>query len=125
MKVEISNGEILDKFSILEIKINRIKDEQKLQNVSKEIEELKPNVKALLNEGQIIKLYLELKNANETLWAIEDSIRNKERLKEFDEEFIQLARAVYLTNDKRADIKKQINNLTGSELIEEKSYEKY
>jgi regulator of replication initiation timing len=125
MKIEVSNGEIVDKFSILEIKLNRIKDKSKLENISKEIKELEKYIKLILEENNTIKLYLELKNVNENLWDIEDSIRNKERLKNFDSEFIELARSVYFTNDKRADIKKQINNLTGSKLIEEKSYEKY
>lgn len=125
MKVEISDGELLDKLSILEIKAIFIGDEQKLENVNKEIEELKPLCVNLFASNSIKDDYEELKHVNLKLWEIEDSIRVKEKAKEFDDEFIRLARAVYFTNDKRAEIKKRINLFSGSYLIEEKSYSDY
>lgn len=125
MKVEISDGELLDKLSILEIKAIFIGDEEKLKNVNKEIEELKPLCVNLFTSREIKDGYEELKGVNLRLWEIEDSIRVKEKAKEFDEEFIRLARAVYFTNDKRAEIKKKINLFSGSYLVEEKSYSDY
>jgi hypothetical protein len=120
----ISVGELLDKLTILEIKSSRILDKNKLLNINKELNllnEVCKNNTIDINDF----LILELKKYNEDLWDIEDKIRDKERSKQFDEEFISLARAVYFTNDKRADIKKQINLKTGSALIEEKSYNSY
>jgi len=123
MKIEVSNGEIVDKLTIIEIKLNHIKDEAKLKNLKKEYEVLDKAV------GQIISkdhdLYKELLNINQQLWDIEDTIRDLERDKDFGQKFIETARAVYFTNDKRSDVKRKINELTGSELIEEKSYQKY
>lgn len=120
----ISVGELLDKITILEIKSSRITNQEKLFNINKElsllIEVCKKN-----NINTNEPLIHELKKHNEALWDIEDKIRDKERAKQFDEEFIGLARAVYFTNDKRADVKKQINLKTGSALIEEKSYNTY
>jgi len=123
MKVEISNGELLDKISILQIKLERISDESKLKNIQAEYIELTEIGAKLLEDEQT--LYMKLKAVNQTLWDIEDRIRIKEKEKIFDQEFVDLARSVYITNDKRADIKKEINILSGSYLIEEKSYEKY
>lgn len=125
MKVEISDGELLDKLSILEIKALFIKDEQKLTNIRREIEELKPLCVNHFVSQEIKESYEELKNINLKLWEIEDSIRVKEKEQEFDEEFVRLARGVYFTNDQRAEIKKRINLLSGSYLIEEKSYVDY
>ena len=125
MKIEVSNGEILDKYSILMIKKNRITNVDKLLNVQNEIEELYPHLIALMNAPEIALLYDQLYTVNETLWVIEDDIREHERNKNFNEEFISLARAVYKTNDVRAEIKKQINIITQSSLVEEKSYESY
>lgn len=125
MKIEVSNGEILDKYSILMIKKNRITNVDKLLNVQNEIEELYPHLIALMNTPEIALLYDQLYTVNETLWVIEDDIREHERNKNFNEEFISLARAVYKTNDVRAEIKKQINIITQSSLVEEKSYESY
>ena len=126
IKIDISVGELLDKITILEIKSERISDADKLANVNKELEVLNRiwsdssySGSAINNEKQ------ELKQINESLWDIEDAIRDKERDKLFDEEFIELARAVYVTNDKRADVKKRINIAVGSELVEEKSYQQY
>lgn len=127
MKVEISIGELLDKISILEIKLLNIKDEEKSKNVYKELEVLNPYFQDLLDEYgiKIKNLYIKLSNINKTLWNIEDDIREKEKAEEFDEEFVELARSVYITNDQRAAIKKEINLLTKSELVEEKSYSDY
>jgi len=124
-KILISNGEILDKFSILELKKNKISDTNKLKNIENEILHLKIIYSNIINKYNIFNLYNELRQINELLWNIEDSIRLKEHKKEFDKEFIELARSVYKTNDKRADIKKQINYISSSKIIEEKSYEKY
>jgi TRAP-type mannitol/chloroaromatic compound transport system substrate-binding protein len=128
MKLEVSNAEILDKASILMIKMKFIKDKQKLQNIQKEYVCLRPAVLAILSKSksnEIELLYERLCDVNESLWEIEDQIREKERQKAFDEEFIELARSVYYTNDKRSEIKKQINLATESNFVEEKSYETY
>lgn len=126
LSIPVSIGEVIDKITILEIKSNRIKSIDKLENINKELKILKYEVSKIQGLwDKIDTLYSELKTINEELWEIEDDIRVKESHKEFDEEFIRLARAVYVTNDKRADAKKCINQLLGSELIEEKSYESY
>jgi hypothetical protein len=125
MKVEISNGELVDKLTILEIKEERILDKAKLQNIKNEIDELLPLYKKILESKNISYLFEQLMMVNLHLWDIEDSIREKERRKEFDEDFVSLARSVYFQNDKRASIKKQINMETGSFLVEEKSYSDY
>lgn len=118
--IPVSIGELLDKISILEIKNEMIQDHEKLKNVQKELELLKEKAKDIEVPENLI---YELKQTNLVLWKIEDSIRNKETLQKFDREFVILARKVYKTNDKRSDIKKEINLYTKSELIEEKSYE--
>jgi len=125
MKVDISVGELLDKFSILQIKLNRMTATDKLLNVKTESDVLAPLCHQFLKTAEIDKYYKLLVKVNESLWEIEDAIREKERKKEFDEDFIKLARDVYFTNDRRAEIKKTINVLTRSELIEEKSYNSY
>ena len=125
MKVEISNGEILDKFSILEIKMSNISDPSKLKNIEREYKELYNDCTDLLRNPSINSLYSQLKSINQDLWKIEDDIRECERRKEFDNEFISLARKVYFTNDERARVKKEINLTSGSELVEEKSYQAY
>ena len=118
LNIPASVGEVLDKISILQIKSERITDGRKLANVRKELAEL-----LIAADGfHLSELEADLKAVNETLWDIEDRIRIKEKRKEFDGEFIQLARAVYINNDRRAEIKRQINEASGSELIEEKSY---
>jgi hypothetical protein len=124
-KILISNGEILDKFSILELKKDKISDINKLKNIENEIFHLKTIYADIINKYNITNLYDELKQVNERLWNIEDNIRIKENKQEFDNEFIELARNVYKTNDQRAHIKKLINEISGSEIVEEKSYEKY
>ena len=127
MLIEISNGELLDKLTILEIKLAEIKDKVKLVNIQKEFDTLNPLAKELFdnNDGQLQNLYLELASINSQLWDIEDRIRECEKAKRFDKEFIELARSVYITNDRRSEIKKIINVTTGSNLVEEKSYEEY
>ena len=123
MQAEVSNGEIIDKLSILEIKLDNVKDESKLENIGREHTAL--SLVASHIPASPLELYNDLKSVNQELWDIEDRIRVKERNKEFDQEFIALARSVYQTNDKRAEIKKEINLHTGSNLVEEKSYENY
>jgi hypothetical protein len=123
-KILISNGEILDKFSILTIKQSNIYDKIKLKNIENEINHLKPIFLDILSiDSEIEILYNSLKDINEKLWIIEDNIRVKEKLQQFDSEFIDLARSVYITNDERAKVKKQINLKSKSYLTEEKSHE--
>lgn len=122
MNIEVSNGEILDKITILRLKLEHIHDQQKRANIIREYDFLK-EISDEINYPE--DLYEQLYLVNKALWRIEDDIRNKERNQEFDEEFIKLARSVYFTNDKRSEIKKQINLKTESQFIEEKSYEKY
>ena len=123
---EISLGEFLDKLTILRIKAERISDSSKLQNIVRELERLED---AWSNSGRnqenIETELQELKQVNGLLWDIEDKLRGKEVKQEFDEEFIELARSVYLNNDKRARIKNSINLKLGSGLVEEKSYTEY
>ena len=127
MKVEVSNGELLDKLTILELKLFNISDVQKLTNIQKEHDELNPLAGQLFDSyGEELKnLYKQLAEINSELWTIEDDIRECERNKDFGSDFVSLARAVYFTNDKRSEIKKSINLLTGSGFVEEKSYEDY
>ena len=125
MKVEISNGELLDKFSILEIKMGNIADPAKLANIENEYKELTSDCTDLLRNSTISSLYAELKSINQKLWVVEDDIRECERSKDFGQEFISLAREVYFTNDERARVKKEINIASGSSLVEEKSYQAY
>ena len=126
IRVELPVGELLDKISILQIKAERIVDPSKLENINKELDVLISLWKdSAYSNNNLESETNELKAINEELWAIEDKIRDKERNRVFDKGFIELARAVYITNDKRADIKRIINSKTGSELIEEKSYSDY
>jgi hypothetical protein len=123
MKIEVSNGEIIDKLTIIQIKLERIRDKTKLVNLQKEYDELINASASILPNGD--PLYTTLYEVNCELWDIEDRIRDLERKKEFGDEFISTARAVYYNNDKRSEIKREINIKTSSGLIEEKSYEKY
>ena len=127
MKVEVSNGELLDKLTILELKLTNITNVQKLSNIQKEHDELSPLADQLFNSyGEELKnLHKKLTEINSELWTIEDDIRECERNKDFGPDFVSLARAVYFTNDKRSDVKKAINLLTDSGFVEEKSYEDY
>ena len=126
LQVPVSVGEVLDKITILQIKLAHISDANKRVNIQNELDALLPLVAGDgFTTDEMQGLMAELKSVNEALWDIEDDIREKEAAKSFDAEFIKLARAVYVTNDKRAEIKKQINLVTGSALFEEKSYESY
>ena len=126
IKVEVSFGEYLDKLTILQIKSERIKDPNKLINVNRELELLQKTWEQRPESKVDLSTELrQLKAVNEKLWDIEDNIRDKERNNNFDAGFIELARAVYFTNDERARIKRVINEKLGSELIEEKSYTDY
>ena len=127
MKIEVSNGELLDKISILELKMLKITDKEKLDNILTEFNSLNPLCVVLFEQfgSKLQKLYLELAKVNSKLWDIEDWIRDCERENRFDKEFIELARSVYITNDERSKLKKEINILTESILTEEKSYKDY
>ena len=123
INVPISVGELIDKITILEIKKDKLKN-LKLKNILKELSFLR----AVLEKNSIFipdAIYFQLKSINLKLWDIEDKIRIKEKNKEFDNEFIKLARSVYLNNDRRSETKKELNIMFNSEIIEEKSYEKY
>lgn len=124
VETPVSVGELVDKITILRIKSRRIKDQDKLININYELNQL-ISVFSKLDIPDILFEFVELEDINRELWDIEDDIREKERSKQFDDEFIELARAVYITNDKRSEVKKQINIKVGSDLIEEKSYEQY
>jgi hypothetical protein len=123
MKIEVSVGEIVDKLSILKIKSDNITDLDKLKNINKEYEYLYTIVFDDLKVSQ--EDFSELVSINQKLWVIEDDLRDKEFVQEFDSVFIELARSVYFVNDKRAKIKKEINTKYGSLFVEEKSYKSY
>ena len=123
MKVPL--GDAFDKMSILEIKAQNVTDSAKKANIENELVYIQEQLSQYFDSSELKKLYDSLKEINQALWDIEDSIRLKEKDKSFDQGFIDLARSVYVTNDKRAFIKKEINTLLGSEFVEEKIYEKY
>jgi hypothetical protein len=123
MKIEVSNGEIIDKLTIIQIKLERIKDKAKLANLQKEYNELFEASSSII--GTSDSLYKSLYDVNCELWDIEDHIRDLERKKDFGVDFISTARSVYVKNDRRSELKREINIKTSSGLIEEKSYEKY
>jgi hypothetical protein len=125
MNIEVSHGEIVDKLTILQIKKENITDPSKLDNIVKEYDYLLSVVENDLGILTESPEYLELLSINKELWVIEDDIRDKERVKEFDDDFIKLARAVYYTNDVRAKVKKEINLKYSSGFVEEKSYQSY
>ncbi len=126
IEVPVSPGELLDKITILEIKSERMTDEDKLANVRRELALLNETWTRAVAEDEVVRrIHADQKSVNEALWEIEDDIRDKERVKEFDERFIELARAVYYTNDKRAAAKKELNVHLGSQIVEEKSYQDY
>jgi predicted nuclease with TOPRIM domain len=121
----VSLGELVDKLTILEIKSEKIGDEVKLVHVKKEYQLLESKLTELKLGPELIKLRADLKDINLKLWVIEDDIRMKEKNQEFDEVFIELARAVYVTNDQRFAVKNLINQTFDSGIVEVKSYEKY
>ena len=122
---EISVGELLDKISIIEIKLKNIKDKDKLIHIKKEYKILSKIKKKFKIKKKISIYYNQLKKINTNLWNIENKIRKHEKLKKFNKNFIYLARKVYFTNDKRSQIKLKINEVTNSNIIEMKSYSKY
>ena len=121
----ISLGELVDKISILMVKQKNIKNNDKLEQVNKELKYLQETLHNYTSKDEIDVFLNSLIDINSKLWIIEDDIRDCERKKQFDQKFIDLARSVYFTNDKRANIKLDINNKFGSELVEVKSYEEY
>ena len=124
--IPISPGELLDKITILQIKTDRIDDPKKNANVQAELKLLTEVWgRSVEQDKEIEGLTNDLKSINETLWEIEDDIRDEERSRSFGERFIELARSVYVTNDERANIKKKVNIHLGSLIVEEKSYQKY
>ena len=125
--IPVSYGELLDKLSILEIKKNKITSNSKLTNINFEFNKLNELAKKLkdINQEKFENFYLQLLETNTELWEIEDNIRIFEKEKNFGEEFIQLARDVYYTNDKRFNIKSEINSFFGSDVVEEKEYIEY
>jgi hypothetical protein len=126
VRVEISIGEFFDKLTILEIKRSRIRDADKLRNVDRELESLNRLLEGLPFSRQDVREEVdELRALNERLWVIEDELRERESRKAFDDAFVELARAVYLTNDRRFEVKKAINRKLGSDFVEEKSYRPY
>ncbi|MEJ8568515.1 DUF6165 family protein [Elongatibacter sediminis] len=126
IQVPVSPGEVLDKITILEIKSERMTDPAQRSNVRRELGLLRDTWAAAVPADETIdRLHRELREINENLWDIEDGIRDKERAGEFDKDFIELARSVYITNDRRARVKKQLNTHLGSQIVEEKSYQDY
>ncbi|WP_106002882.1 DUF6165 family protein [Magnetospirillum gryphiswaldense] len=124
--VPVSWGEVIDKITILEIKAERLSDAGKLANVTRELDELvSVREREFPNHADLAKLAAELKAINEKLWVVEDDLRDLERAKDFGPRFVELARAVYYTNDERAAVKRKVNDLLGSTLVEEKSYAPY
>ena len=126
MTIEIASGEVLDRMTILEIKLAHIKDEAKLRNVRHEHALLEQVERAALPASEkLAQLRAELKAVNQAIWDIEDRIREFERAKDFGPAFVETARSVYKTNDRRATVKRQINDFLGSAIVEEKSYAPY
>lgn len=123
--IPVSWGELFDKLTILEIKQQRIDDPEKRANITRELETLSKISTLEVSNDSLEPLTLELRAVNERLWETEDEIRVCERTGDFSAHFVELARSVYKTNDRRAELKKQINLLLGSELVEEKSYQAY
>ena len=125
MKIEVSNGEILDKISILTIKKDRITDKAKRESVYNEFTTLLPYFDMIVNTPELGDYYYKLHEVNRELWDVEDELRELETSKTFNSKFIELARSVYYLNDRRAEVKKQINILSKSDIVEEKSYSEY
>ena len=123
---EISAGELLDKISILEIKLEKVKDKENLREINKEYKILKEAQKSNIEMNEKIEhLFSEMKNVNQNLWDTEDKLRICEKNNDFGENFIKLARGVYFNNDKRAKIKSEINEILGSNIKEIKQYADY
>lgn len=124
IKIPVSFGELVDKITILRIKQRKISDKEKLKHIDHELQAL---VRYFSSHSSvdIVKQFTQLESVNKKLWDIEDKLRVKESKREFDEEFIELARSVYFTNDKRAELKREINDITGSDYVEVKDYVEY
>lgn len=125
INIPVSIGELVDKLTILEIKLSNVSSQEKRSNLKKEYSELKSVFKNNIPIEKIEEYYQKLLVTNKKLWKIEDDIRILEKQKLFNEEFIELARSVYITNDERFEIKNTINSLMGSNIKEEKLYEQY
>ena len=126
LKAPISLGELIDKITILRIKFNKINSNEAQKNIRLELEKLEQILnKTMLIDSNLKNFEVKLSNINQSLWDIEDQLREKEKEKKFDKKFISLARMVYFKNDERAKIKRMINKSFGSELVEEKSYTQY
>jgi hypothetical protein len=125
IEVPVSWGELVDKITILQIKSDRISDEAKLRNVRKELGLLKDRLGANADDAEVSRLAKALYDVNAALWDIEDDIRDCENAGDFGDKFVELARSVYITNDRRADLKREVNAALGSALVEEKSYQAY
>jgi len=125
MKIEVSVGEIVDKWTILKIKNEKVKDPTKLKNIKQEYLYLTDALERDVVLSRVSGLALDLIEVNRSLWDVEDKLRIKESLKEFDNDFIELARSVYYTNDRRAEIKREINRVCNSDFVEEKHYAEY
>ena len=124
--IPVSIGELIDRLTVLEIKADRIKDPIKLENIRRELSDLRRAYKTSPCSGVDIDAYrTELKKVNETLWEVEDYLRIKEGEEAFDEQFIDLARSQYQNSDRRSEIKRLIDEAAGSDLTEEKSYPRY
>ncbi len=124
--IDVGPGELIDKITILQIKSERMSDEAKLKNVRHELDVLEAaRNKHIPASAELARLEAALKKVNEDLWVIEDDIRQCEADKDFGQKFVDIARSVYIQNDKRAALKKDINLLTGSTIIEEKSYTEF
>lgn len=125
MEIEVSVGEVVDKWTILTIKNEKVKDPIKLENIRREYLYLTDVLEREMVLGKVTHLIVDLIDANRRLWEIEDKLRIKESRKEFDNDFIELARSVYYTNDRRAEIKREINRVCNSDFVEEKHYVEY
>lgn len=125
IEIPVSWGELIDKITILEIKSERISDEAKLGNIRKELDLLRSRLGARGAAADVARLAGALRDVNGSLWDIEDEIRACENAGDFGSRFIELARSIYITNDRRAELKREINIVLGSDLVEEKSYQLY
>lgn len=125
IEVPVSWGELIDKITILEIKSERISDSAKLGNVRRELDLLTSKLGARAGQSDVSRIKDALRSVNGALWEIEDEIRACENAGDFGTRFVELARSVYITNDKRADLKRELNTVLGSDLVEEKSYQAY
>jgi hypothetical protein len=125
IEVPVSWGELVDKITILQIKSDRMKDETKLRNVRKELTLLTDRLGTNAGNAEVSRLTKALYDVNAALWDIEDDIRDCENAGDFSDKFVSLARSVYITNDKRAELKREVNLALGSGLVEEKSYQAY